>query len=117
MPQTNQWTISHTTGTGGGGINGCHIVQTTTGFDFTHGGTTLASTTSTAPTFTFPDFNYKDLDWSITVLTLPSNSSATGSWQAYGDLEGTSPESGDWTAQAGAGGPDPEEADASSASA
>src|SRR5258706_3833102 len=127
MPPTNEWTIHHTTGTGGSGIHGCHIVQTTTGFDFTHGNTVLASTTATAPTFTFPDFNYSDLDWTITVDTLPDGNMATGSWQANSDAEGdpggTAPESGDWTAQAGSGLPDEDgdeeaegDADASSAS-
>ena len=123
MPPTNQWTIHSTTGSGGSGIHGCHIVQTTTGYDFTHGNTVLASTTDTALPFTFPNFDYSGLDWEITASTLPAGNDATGSWKAYGGAErgpeGTAPETGDWTAQAGSGFPDDacEEADASSASA
>src|ERR1700674_1158652 len=99
MPPTNEWTIHNTTGNGGSGIHGCHIVQTTTGYDFTHGNTVLASTTATAPSFTFPNFDYSGLDWEITVDTLPAGNNASGSWKAYGGAErdpgGTAPDSGD----------------------
>jgi len=106
----NKWTIVSTTGTGGGGIQGCKIVQDPSGYSFTQPkGLELASLPLSAPSLTFDFTNYKDLDWSVSITNLVIGGTSTGSWKAYGD-ESTDPEEGDWTAQAGAGGhPDPDE--------
>ncbi len=113
MPPVNEWTIHETTD-GGDGIHGCHIVQTTTGFDFTHGTKVLASVTEKAPSFTFPEFVHKNRFWSIGASSLPAGNSASGSYSSWPDVDddpgGTGPEEGEWTAQAGSGVPD-EDAD------
>jgi len=113
----NTWTIIKTTGTGGGGIQNCQVVQDGSGYSFTtRNGKPLASLPLSAPSLTFDFTNFKDLDWSVLITDLPIGLTATGKWTAYGSA-GTDPESGEWTAQAGAGGHPDDDEEASSASA
>src|SRR5688500_20341333 len=80
MPQ-GRWTINNASGGNDAhDLVGCHIIGTSTGYDFTEpNNDVLASTTSTTPSFTFPSFDYEEYTWDITVLTLPNR--ASGPWR------------------------------------
>jgi hypothetical protein len=79
MPQ-KKWTIN----SAGGGNNssdliGCHIVETSTGYDFEQpNNTVLASTTLTTLPFSFPSFSLDGWTWIVTVSSL--SNPANGSW-------------------------------------
>ena len=104
------WTINNAGGDpDGSDLIGCHIKETSTGYDFTSpNGTKLASTTSATPPFTFPNFPYEGWTWTIEVTTLAA-SGVSGGWSNNNPT--ITGEEGTWSTGAG----DDQEEDAAAA--
>jgi len=97
MPQ-NKWTINSTGGGGNGSdLSGCHIKQTSTGYDFEQqNNTVLASTTTTTLPFSFPSFGLDGWTWVVSVTSL--SNPASGGWS--NNNPNSTGEIGTWSAGA-----------------
>jgi hypothetical protein len=97
MPQ-NKWTINIASGgNSASSLVGCHIKQTSTGYDFTSSSNTvLASTTSTTVPFSFTGISLASLTWTVTVDSLANP--ATGGWS--NSQPKVTEEEGTWSAGA-----------------